>query len=74
MWPTPCAREAKGLPGLPGLPDVMTSTDGDNGSTKADLNPSFVAALMGLPPDWLTHSTSAETDSSPNVLPKQSDS
>ncbi|MGB5760819.1 MAG: hypothetical protein WBM50_28145, partial [Acidimicrobiales bacterium] len=32
-----------------------TTPDGNNGSPRADLNPWFVAALMGLPWDWLTH-------------------
>ena len=41
-----------------------TTTDGNNGSPKADLNPRFVAALMGVPWDWLILSTSAATDSS----------
>jgi hypothetical protein len=33
------------------------TADGPNGSQRADLNPWFVAALMGLPWDWLTHTT-----------------
>jgi hypothetical protein len=41
--------------------DPTTSTGGSNGMV---LNPEFVAALMGLPPGWLTPSISAETDSS----------
>jgi len=45
----------------------MTPTDGPNGPPRADLNPAFVEALMGLPPGWLTASISAETDSSPNA-------
>jgi hypothetical protein len=40
-----------------------TPTDGNDGPPKADLNPRFVAALMGVPWDWLTPSTSVETDS-----------
>ena len=44
-----------------------TPTDGPNGSPRADLNPRFVAALMGLPWDWLTPSTSAATASSLNA-------
>ena len=40
-----------------------TPTDGPDGSPKADLNPRFVAALMGVPWDWLTPSTSVATDS-----------
>jgi len=51
----------------------MTPKAGNSGSTKVDLNPWFVAALMGLPADWLTHSTSAVTDSCRNALQKQSD-
>ena len=36
---------------------VTTQADGPTTSPRADLNPWFVAALMGLPPDWLTHTT-----------------
>lgn len=54
----------------PGLLGPTTPTDGNDGSQRADLNPSFVAALMGLPWDWLTPSTSAATDSSPNAQQK----
>lgn len=62
-WPTPKARDAKGADGenrnSPGL-EVMarghrgetTPTAGPNGSPAADLNPSFVEALMGLPDGW----------------------
>jgi hypothetical protein len=39
-----------------------TPQPGHNGSAKVDLNPWLVATLMGLPADWLTHSTSAVTD------------
>lgn len=46
-----------------GPPDGTTSTDGGTTSPKADLNPRFVEALMGVPPNWLTPSTSVETDS-----------
>ena len=46
---------------------------GTDGLQRVDLNPFFVAALMGLPTDWLTHSTSAVTDSCRNALQKQSD-
>jgi len=53
--------------------DATTPKDGTNGPTKVDLNPYFVAALMGLPWDWLTHSTSQVTASSHNALQKQSD-
>jgi hypothetical protein len=53
--------------------DPTTPTDGPTGSSKADLNPRFVAALMGVPWDWLTLSTSAATDSSPLALVKHSD-
>lgn len=42
---------------------VTTPTDGESGSPKVDLNPRFVEALMGLPPGWLTPSTSVETGS-----------
>jgi hypothetical protein len=40
-----------------------TPTAGLAGSPKVDLNPFFVATLMGLPADWLTPSTSAVTAS-----------
>jgi hypothetical protein len=39
-----------------------TPKGGKSGSAKVDLNPWFVASLMGLPQDWLTHCTSAVTD------------
>jgi hypothetical protein len=42
---------------------LTTTPDGGSGSPKADLNPRFVAALMGVPWDWLTPSTSEATDS-----------
>lgn len=45
---------------------------GNDGQPKADLNPRFVAALMGVPWDWLTHSTSEATDSSPKPPPERS--
>lgn len=54
--------------------DPTTTPDGTPTSPRADLNPRFVAALMGLPWDWLIHSTSAETGWSPNAGPKQSGS
>jgi hypothetical protein len=72
LGPTPCARDAKSKPGpnaqMETLPSTAshqhetTPTGGNNGSAKVDLNPWFVASLMGLPQDWLTHSTSAVTD------------
>ena len=40
-----------------------TPTDGNDGSPRADLNPRFVAALMGVPWDWLSPFTSVETAS-----------
>ena len=46
-----------------GPPDQTTRKDGSSGSPTADLNPQFVASLMGLPWDWLTPSTSVATDS-----------
>ena len=86
MWPTPRAsmnenRTTKNAPshgvthgltlaGEASRQAQTTSTDGNNGSPRADLNPRFVAALMGLPWDWLTPYTSAETASCPNVPPK----
>jgi hypothetical protein len=72
MWPTPCARDGKGEPGPAAQMDTLpaasrrhqtTPTDGNDGPPKADLNPRFVAALMGVPWDWLTPSTSVATDS-----------
>lgn len=48
---------------LHGPPAATTTTDGDTGSPKVDLNPRFVEALMGVPQNWLTPSTSVETDS-----------
>ena len=73
MWPTPCARDGKCEPGpnaqMGTLPAAAsrhaptTPTDGNDGSPKADLNPRFVASLMGVPPDWLTPSTSVATAS-----------
>jgi len=44
-------------------PVATTSTDGSSTPPTVDLNPEFVAALMGLPRHWLTPSTSEETDS-----------
>ena len=38
-----------------------TQPDGKPGQPTADLNPQFVAALMGVPKDWLTPYTSEET-------------
>jgi hypothetical protein len=73
MWGTPTARDDQKSPEASarsldrhtaGLRAVTTRTDGDSGSPKVDLNPSFVAALMGLPWDWLMPSTSAGTGSS----------
>lgn len=46
-----------------GHPDPTTATGGTDGEQRADLNPRFVAALMGVPLDWLTPSTSVGTDS-----------
>ena len=51
-----------------------TEKAGKHGSPTADLNPQFVAALMGVPPDWLTHSTSEATDSSHKQQQKHSNS
>lgn len=70
MWPTPAARDTKGegfdntnLPNAVSRHHQTTPTDGATGSPKADLNPRFVAALMGVPWDWLTPCTSVGTDS-----------
>jgi len=82
MWGTPCAVDAfkgtdppHGDGGQTGLKQQLashlaatTTTDGPNGSPRADLNPFFVASLMGLPWDWLTHSTSEVTVSCRNAL------
>lgn len=70
-WPTPKARDAKGpenanrnSPSLEtfaqlGHPDETTPTDGPTGPPEADLNPSFVESLMGLPDGWSDPSGSA---------------
>jgi len=42
-----------------GLQDRPTETAGDDGSSKAVLSPSFVEALMGLPPSWTVPTVSA---------------
>ena len=83
QWATPCAREANGKPGPNAQMETLagqvshqhetTLTDGPNGSQRVDLNPFFVATLMGLPADWLTHSTSAVTASCRKQLRKPSD-
>jgi hypothetical protein len=77
MWPTPRASEGTrgsdperpGRLGGPSLKQALglhartTQTDGTSGSPRADLNPRFVAALMGVPWDWLTPYISVGTDS-----------
>jgi hypothetical protein len=75
MWPTPKTtdernatpadfdRHSPKLSAVAGLHHQTTPTDGESGSPKADLNPRFVAALMGVPWDWLTPCTSVVTDS-----------
>jgi hypothetical protein len=66
-WPSPTARDHKGqdMPGRksPSLGHLAATTneDGTGGSARVDLNPWFVACLMGLPMDWLTHSDSEVT-------------
>lgn len=86
MWGTPRASDAAkgtdpphGNGGQTGLKQQLhshlhatTTTDGPTGSPRADLNPFFVATLMGLPMDWLTHSTSAVTASCLKQLQKPS--
>ena len=78
MWPTPKASEmrrgsdpdrgpAGGSKRLKHEAEASrhaptTPTPGNDGSLKADLNPRFVAALMGVAWDWLTPYTSEETD------------
>lgn len=64
--PSQHERKSPGLAtvaSLHGRPGETTPTDGESGSPKVDLNPRFVESLMGLPPGWLTPSTSVETDS-----------
>jgi hypothetical protein len=76
MWGTPVAHDDQKSPeahmamkerSLPrqvnGLHHPTTTTDGIDGEHKADLNPRFVAALMGVPWDWLSPCTSVGTDS-----------
>ena len=48
---------------LPGPLDETTGTGGTATSPKVDLDPRFVEALMGVPPNWLTPSTSVGTAS-----------
>jgi len=87
MWPTPRAHDGtsggdkpsshpqsggEGLQSAASRHAPTTTTDGPNGSPKADLNPRFVAALMGVPWDWLTPSTSEATDSFPPQPPTHS--
>ena len=77
LWPTPKARDfrtvgggvseqARNAPDLPtvaaGHPTETTPTDGPTGSPKADLNPRFVEALMGLPDGWSDPLTASPTD------------
>jgi len=79
LWATPTARDERSAdvaghgrhsPGNPILAEIWsghhsppTSKGGRTGSAKADLNPRFVAALMGVPWDWLTPCTSVGTGS-----------
>ena len=69
MWSTPkttderTATAVDGRRKSPGLRYQATTPGGNDGETRADLNPRFVAALMGVPWDWLNPSTSVETDS-----------
>jgi hypothetical protein len=53
----------RGLPSEHGRHAPTTPKGGNGGSPRADLNPRFVAALMGVPWDWLTPCTSVATDS-----------
>ena len=67
MWPTPKTTDSKSPSEGdlrrrdPGLRGVAMMARGRNGSPTADLNPFFVASLMGLPVDWLTLSSSEVT-------------
>lgn len=82
LWPTPKTTDPKHGTGGPSLKQVTgagrqavtTSTDGSGGSPTVDLNPFFVATLMGLPMGWLTLSTSAVTASCLRQLHTPSDS
>jgi len=90
MWATPRAsmnenRTGKNAPshgnghgmtlaGQAGHRHATTNSAGADGSPKVDLNPFFVATLMGLPKDWLTLSTSAVTASCHRQLHTPSDS
>lgn len=47
----------------PGHQLATTGADGPATSPKVDLNPRFVEALMGVPSNWLTPSTSVATGS-----------
>lgn len=79
LWPTPRASDGtrgSDPPHGDGAQSLKTTVthrspgtepDGSDGSTRVDLNPAFVAALMGLPPGWLTPYTWEGTDSSPPV-------
>jgi hypothetical protein len=89
MWPTPRAHDGMttcdkasshpksggdGLITAASRHAQTTTPDGNDGPPKADLNPRFVATLMGVPPDWLTLSISGVTDSSRSAQQKRSDS
>jgi hypothetical protein len=77
MWPTPRAHDGTAGGDQPsthpqsggeGLLTASrrhptTTTPGNDGPPKADLNPNFVAALMGVPQGWLNPSISVATDS-----------
>ena len=77
MWPTPTTKDTNlvtselnpdGKHGMElrrraGHFHLAQTTEpaGNDGQPRADLNPQFVAALMGVPKDWLTPYTSEET-------------
>lgn len=82
-WPIPAAHDSKAPSNTTGrnsatLRDIASHHSGEmlmggsNGSEKADLSPYFVASLMGLPEDWLIHSTLEEMVSSRNAQGQQS--
>jgi hypothetical protein len=63
-WRNDATQPSRSDPDLSAfLQDPLTARDGTTGVKRADLNPSFVATLMGLPPGWLTPWPSVATAS-----------